>query len=260
MPNSANISSNAGSVVIYTDGASLGNPGPGGYGAVIMDGDNRTELCDGFRKTTNNRMEYLGAVMALKALGDNRRSVELYTDSRLLVDTMTKGWVQGWQKRGWKKSDNTPVLNVDLIKELLVLTAKHNVKFNWVKGHAGIPENERCDVLSKDGAAIGASNPDKIDYAYEGKSGPSLFDSPAIASSSKTVSSKATEKTTKPKTVKKKDDVAVLLENIVYNLEIKKAGDKYRMEIVDKEAPTRKMIFEIPDEIDFLEKITNFIK
>jgi ribonuclease HI len=147
-------------ITIYTDGCSLGNPGPGGWAAVLISGDNRKELYGGFRLTTNNRMEILAAVEALKALKSKRKAV-IHTDSRLLVDAVNKNWLGGWQRKGWKKSSGEKVLNPDLWQELVKLLEKRDVEFKWVKGHAGIEENERCDELSKAAAAMAGLPPDK---------------------------------------------------------------------------------------------------
>lgn len=134
-------------VEIFTDGACSGNPGPGGYGAILRYGNAEKELSGGEKETTNNRMELMGVIAALSAL--NRPcKVLLTTDSKYVCDSITKGWVYGWQKKGWKKSDGKPALNVDLWEQLLPLLARHKVTFNWVKGHAGHPENERCDALA----------------------------------------------------------------------------------------------------------------
>lgn len=134
-------------IYLYTDGACSGNPGPGGYGAILVYGGKEKELSGGDRQTTNNRMELMGVISALAALKEPC-AVTLTTDSKYVVDSITKGWVYGWQKRGWVKSDKKPALNVDLWEELLPLLAKHSVTFVWVKGHAGHPENERCDELA----------------------------------------------------------------------------------------------------------------
>jgi len=134
-------------VEIFTDGACSGNPGPGGYGVVLRYGENEKELSGGDSNTTNNRMELLGVIVALSALKEPCKVV-LTTDSKYVVDSVTKGWVYGWKKKGWIKSDKKPALNVDLWEQLLPLLEKHEVDFNWVKGHAGHPENERCDRLA----------------------------------------------------------------------------------------------------------------
>lgn len=138
-------------IVIYTDGGSLGNPGPGGWGAVLIYGDYRKELSGGFRLTTNNRMELTAAIEALKALKMPCK-VMLYSDSKYLVDAVTLGWVYGWQKKNWKKKDGN-ALNPDLWQELLTLLKIHDVSFKWVKGHADNPGNELCDKLAKEAAA-----------------------------------------------------------------------------------------------------------
>ena len=134
-------------VFLFTDGACSGNPGPGGWAAILRYGEAEKELCGGEKNTTNNRMELMGAIEGLSALREPCRVI-LTSDSKYLVDAVTKGWVYGWKKKGWKKSDNTPALNVDLWERLLPLLQKHEVEFNWVKGHAGHPENERCDKLA----------------------------------------------------------------------------------------------------------------
>lgn len=134
-------------VEIFTDGACSGNPGPGGYGVVLRYGKTEKELSGGDANTTNNRMELLGVITALEALKEPCQVV-LTTDSRYVVDSVTKGWVYSWKKKNWIKSDKKPALNVDLWERLLPLLEKHKVTFNWVKGHAGHPENERCDRLA----------------------------------------------------------------------------------------------------------------
>ena len=134
-------------VQLFTDGACSGNPGPGGWGAVLRYKGMEKELSGGEPMTTNNRMELLAAIEGLSALKQPCR-VTLTSDSKYLVDAVTKGWVYGWQKKGWKKSDNSPALNVDLWERLLPLLKYHEVEFVWVKGHAGHPENERCDQLA----------------------------------------------------------------------------------------------------------------
>ncbi len=134
-------------VEMFSDGACSGNPGPGGYGVILRFAGREKELSGGEAMTTNNRMELLGVIEGLSALKEPCRVV-LTTDSRYVVDSVTKGWVYGWKKKGWIKSDKKPALNVDLWEKLLPLLEKHDVTFNWVKGHAGHPENERCDRLA----------------------------------------------------------------------------------------------------------------
>src|ERR1041385_4418175 len=138
-------------VTIYTDGACVGNPGPGGYGVVLLYGKHRKELSGGFRKTTNNRMEIMGAIVGLKAL-KGKCAVTLHTDSQYLVNTMMKGWARRWKSYGWKRNRRAKARNADLLEELLDLCAQHEVNFVWVKGHAGIRENERCDRLAEKAA------------------------------------------------------------------------------------------------------------
>ena len=134
-------------VNIFTDGACKGNPGPGGRGAILDYKGTRRELSDGEPQTTNNRMELSAVIAALSALTEPCE-VTLTSDSKYVVDAVGKGWVYGWKKRGWKKSDNSPALNSDLWEKLLPLLSKHKVTFVWIKGHAGHPENERCDELA----------------------------------------------------------------------------------------------------------------
>ncbi len=140
-------------VKIFTDGAARGNPdGPGGYGTVLQYVDSKgqlheRELSAGYRKTTNNRMELMAAIVGLEAL--NRPcQVELYSDSKYLVDAFNQHWIKGWVSRGWKKADKKPVKNIDLWKRLLAAMEQHQVTYIWVKGHDGHPENERCDTLA----------------------------------------------------------------------------------------------------------------
>ncbi len=139
-------------VVIATDGACKGNPGPGGWGAVIRSGANEKEISGGENPTTNNRMELLAAIRALQALKRPCR-VTLMTDSRYVMDGLTK-WIKGWQKNGWKTAARQPVKNADLWQELLDASAPHRIAWEWVKGHAGHPENERADRLASDAATV----------------------------------------------------------------------------------------------------------
>ncbi|MBO5852555.1 MAG: ribonuclease HI [Clostridia bacterium] len=134
-------------VEIFTDGACSGNPGPGGWGAVLRFGTAEKEMCGGERETTNNRMELTAVIEALSQLKEPCK-VKLTTDSKYVCDAVTKGWVYSWQKNGWKKADKKPALNVDLWEKLLPLLDIHEVEFVWVKGHAGHSENERCDALA----------------------------------------------------------------------------------------------------------------
>ena len=134
-------------VNIFTDGACKGNPGPGGWGAILDYKGTRRELGGGEPQTTNNRMELSAVIAALSALTEPCE-VTLTSDSKYVVDAVGKGWVYGWKKRGWKKSDSSPALNSDLWEKLLPLLSKHRVTFVWIKGHAGHPENERCDELA----------------------------------------------------------------------------------------------------------------
>ncbi|NMC01693.1 MAG: ribonuclease HI [Chloroflexi bacterium] len=150
-------------VTIYTDGAASGNPGPGGYGVILEFQGKRKELSGGYRRTTNNRMELLAAVVGLEALKE-RCEVTLYTDSAYLVNALNEGWAQRWRAHGWMRNKNEPALNPDLWERLLRLCEQHEVHFVGVKGHAGHPENERCDQLAQE-AARGINLP--VDTAYE---------------------------------------------------------------------------------------------
>ena len=134
-------------VEIYTDGACSGNPGKGGWGAVLVYGEKEKELSGAEKDTTNNRMELTAVIEALSAL-KQPCNVVLTTDSKYVCDAITKGWVYSWKKNGWRKSDKKPALNVDLWEKLLPLLETHNVEFVWVKGHNGHPYNERCDTLA----------------------------------------------------------------------------------------------------------------
>lgn len=140
-------------VTVYTDGACIGNPGPGGYAAILVCGNKRKEIVGGCRLTTNNRMEILAALAALEALKWPCR-VKLHSDSRYLVDAMSKGWVQRWRDKGWMRNAKEEAVNADLWERLLVICEKHEVEFIWVQGHAGHPENERCDLLSVSAAQV----------------------------------------------------------------------------------------------------------
>lgn len=134
-------------IEIYTDGACSGNPGPGGWGAVLVYNGKEKELSGSEKETTNNRMELTAVIMALNAL-NQPCEVKLTTDSKYVCDALNKGWVYSWRKNGWKKSDKKPALNIDLWKELLSLLEKHKVEFIWVKGHNGHKYNEICDALA----------------------------------------------------------------------------------------------------------------
>lgn len=135
------------SVDIFTDGACSGNPGPGGWGAVLRFAGKEKELSGGEKNTTNNRMELTAVIKALEALKEPCE-VRLVTDSKYVADGLSKGWARSWQKNGWRKADKKPALNSDLWERLLTLTDIHGVTVEWVKGHAGHPENERCDHLA----------------------------------------------------------------------------------------------------------------
>ena len=154
-------------IIIYTDGAARGNPGPGGYGTVMMSGKHRKEIAEGFRMTTNNRMELLAVIVGLENLKINNSNVTVYSDSKYVVDSVEKGWVFNWEKKKFAKKKNP-----DLWKRFLEVYKNHSVKFVWIKGHANIPENERCDQLAVE-ASFGKEL--QIDLGYESKPNDSLF-------------------------------------------------------------------------------------
>lgn len=146
-------------IKIFTDGAAQGNPGPGGYGVVLQYAGNEKELAEGFRLTTNNRMELLAVIRGLQAIKKEGLPIVIYSDSKYVVDAVEKGWLWNWQKKNFAKKANP-----DLWKEFIPLYTKYKPKFVWIKGHAGHPENERCDQL-----AVAAANGNglKVDEAYE---------------------------------------------------------------------------------------------
>jgi ribonuclease HI len=145
-------------IEVFTDGASSGNPGPGGYGAILRYGAHEKELSKGFKLTTNNRMELLAVIDALKAIKKEGALVHIYTDSQYVVNAVEKGWVFGWAKTGFKKKKNP-----DLWQEFLNLYPHFQIKFFWIRGHAGHPENERCDQL----AVAASRNPEGRDTVFE---------------------------------------------------------------------------------------------
>ena len=150
-------------VTIYTDGACIGNPGPGGYGVVLLHGNQKRELSGGRRLTTNNRMEILAAIEGLEAL-KRPCLVTLHSDSQYLVESIEKGWAARWRKNDWMRNKKEPAINPDLWERLLDLCQKHSVHFRWVRGHAGDPLNERCDQLATGEARKSGQPPDE---AYE---------------------------------------------------------------------------------------------
>lgn len=150
-------------VVVFTDGACTGNPGPGGYGAILQYGEHRRELAGGFRRTTNNRMELTAVIKALEVLKEPC-DVTLFSDSRYVVNGVSKGWARGWRAKAWRRARGEVVPNWDLWQQLLDLCSRHRVTCEWVEGHAGHVENERCDVL----AVLAAAGPElAIDAGYE---------------------------------------------------------------------------------------------
>lgn len=150
-------------VEIFTDGSCLGNPGPGGYGAILRYRGREKTFAEGYNLTTNNRMELMAAIVALEALKEPCEVV-LSTDSQYVRQGITQ-WIHNWKKRGWKTADKKPVKNVDLWKRLDAALGPHQIKWEWVKGHAGHPENERCDELAR--AAAMSPNQDDVGYQAE---------------------------------------------------------------------------------------------
>ena len=134
-------------VILYSDGACSGNPGKGGWGSILEFNGTRKEFSRGYKNSTNNRMELMAIIEPLRLLKEPCK-VEVYTDSMYIVNSMTKGWLEGWVKRGWKRSDKEPVANIDLWKMILELLEVHQLNFHWVKGHNEHEENERCDELA----------------------------------------------------------------------------------------------------------------
>lgn len=162
--NTVQVTIDSGDIVIYTDGGSINNPGPGGYGAVIEIDGEQQDYSGGFRLTTNNRMEMTAALVALQEVGETSEKIHLFSDSSYLVNGVQKGWAKKWKAKGWKKSDGEPAVNVDLWQGLLDLLDSLAVTFHWVKGHAGNELNERCDRLA---VAAARNAPQAVDEGYE---------------------------------------------------------------------------------------------
>lgn len=150
-------------VTVYTDGACSGNPGPGGYGVILQYGNTQKKKTGGFRKTTNNRMEIMAAIVGLESLKE-KCHVTIYSDSQYLVKAISEGWAKQWKENGWKRNKKDKAINPDLWDKLLKLCSLHDVEFKWIKGHDYHTENERCDQLAAEAAS--ASNL-SIDYEYE---------------------------------------------------------------------------------------------
>jgi ribonuclease HI len=150
-------------VTIYTDGACSGNPGPGGWAAILVAGEHRKELAGGYRRTTNNRMELRGVIEGLKAL-KRPSKVNVWSDSKYVVEAIARGWVKSWKRNGWRKTDKKPALNVDLWEELLPLLELHDVQFRWLRGHDGHSDNERADQLA---VAAMKRAPLPVDISFE---------------------------------------------------------------------------------------------
>ncbi|SDS65302.1 ribonuclease HI [Mucilaginibacter mallensis] len=146
-------------IEIFTDGASSGNPGPGGYGVILRSGKHYKELSEGFRKTTNNRMELMAVIKGLEAIKTLNQDVMIFSDSKYVIDSIEKKWVNGWVKKGFEGKKNK-----DLWMRYLDVSKRHNIKFNWVRGHNGHPENERCDQLA---VAAGKQKDLLIDSVFE---------------------------------------------------------------------------------------------
>ena len=157
------MSENPDTVYAFTDGGAIGNPGPGGYGVVLRYQGHERELSAGYRRTTNNRMELLGAIIALESLKCSCKVI-LTTDSRYVVDGISKGWARRWKANGWMRNKKDKAINPDLWDQLLQAMTRHDVTFRWIKGHAGHAENERCDALVQE-AARGTAQ--AVDMEYE---------------------------------------------------------------------------------------------
>ena len=149
-------------IYLYTDGASSGNPGPGGWGAVLVCGELRKEMSGGFARTTNNRMELTAVIEGLKAIKWEEAEVEVWSDSQYVVKAVTEGWLENWIRKQWKK-----VKNPDLWQEFLTLYRRHRVTFHWIKGHAGHPENERCDRLAVEAYSDPAQLPEDAGFVED---------------------------------------------------------------------------------------------
>jgi ribonuclease HI len=152
-----------GRIIIYTDGGALNNPGPGGYGVVVNNGAEKKEFSKGYRLTTNNRMELLACIVGLSQFAE-QSPITLFSDSQYVINGITKGWAKRWKANGWMRTKTDPAINPDLWEKLLTLCEKHDVEFRWVKGHAGIEGNERCDTLATR-AAMGSDL--LVDTVYE---------------------------------------------------------------------------------------------
>jgi ribonuclease HI len=153
-------------IVIFTDGGASGNPGPGGWGAVLLYGKHKKELGGGYKETTNNRMELLATIQALQSIKNKELPIALFSDSRYVVDGINKGWAKKWQANGWKKADKKQAENIDLWERLLSLCSTLQVEFHWVKGHSDIYYNDRCDTIAKEWMGKNDLPPDTI---YEAK-------------------------------------------------------------------------------------------
>jgi ribonuclease HI len=171
-------------VIVFTDGGAQGNPGPGGYGVVLLYGKHRRELSGGFRLTTNNRMELMAVIKGLEAL-KSRCRVRLFSDSKYVVDAITEGWAENWRQRGWRRRGRGEALNADLWGQVLDLCKRHEVEFAWLRGHSGEKENERCDQLAVD-SAMKPNLPADEPFEQQQESGlsgdkPSMSESPPAA-------------------------------------------------------------------------------
>lgn len=161
-------------IIIYTDGSCLGNPGPGGYGIVMLWKGKRKELSGGFRRTTNNRMEILAVIKALQSIKSGKKyKIELHSDSRYVINAFNEKWLVKWESKGWKRNSKDPVINLDLWKILYPLAKKFDIEFKWVPAHSGIAENERCDILGKQAAA---GDNLEIDAEYEKTDDENMFE------------------------------------------------------------------------------------
>jgi len=246
-------------LIIYTDGSSIGNPGPGGWAFVVNRNDILEQSSGGFRKTTNNRMEFLAVIKALKYFDGTKNQIVIHTDSQLVLNTMTK-WVFGWHKKNWKKSDNKPILNLDLVKELFYLTSKMVVKWEKVIAHSGDELNEMCDILAR----TAADNATDIDYEYEQipNSSNDLFSLPIIKQKNdiditipqdlNLTSNNSHKMNNKPLTSNDLLNKDVLIENDKLIIYIFNNNGITTLELRNKIDPSRSSLFDIKNLPEFL--------
>ncbi len=228
-------------IIVYTDGACLNNPGKGGWAAVIIENGEQIELSGGFRKTTNNRMEYLAAIKAMEFLCDKKNKIIIHTDSMLLFNTMSN-WVFNWAKRGWKKADNKPIVNMDLVKRLYELSRSLNLKWVKVDAHKGVELNELCDQL----AGQQAVNATEIDMIFENPSASplkeNLFEKQNIIKTStkpKAAEIHIPEEKSDIPAFEQNNQTTILLENDQLFLEVDKIDNKIMLTLNSKKTKNK---------------------